>query len=486
MRAFALPVTLLGLALAALAASGCSPPSLTRDGQLVFSERGRGAAVLTADGLEIIDPGTVVTPRVRKSAYDPWTPPLGFLLPPDGVLRRTSKPTILQGRGLAVVVRASDRLAPTWGGELLVRVDVIVPSEAFPEAKLTVRRPCLLAVILDDDGMGSLPLVDAALSRLGERDRVTLIEASRAGRLIVPPVPGTHRTLLSGATERVLASRASRPRERRALADALLLAERTLALRRPLDARVLLVTDGLGVAADVGRVARQVRALRRMGARVVVAASSDRVERSLLGALGDAVADDAIVGLEDAERALGVLRALPPPGAPVLTDVELAFSSAPAPARIVEASGGRAALTLEEDYLALGTLRAGEARTEVVRLALPVWTPGEPYRLTIEARYRDRATGSRLLARGRVRLMYDEDLAKLAQERHGDVIADASALAMVRRLERAMVRDDQLGSLEALVHRQASSLSVLAERTGDSALGRQAEALATLADALGR
>ncbi len=205
--------------------SGCAAPALTQEGQLVFSgEEQRGATVLTANGVEFIDRSTVPAPRIRKSAFEPWQPPTGFLLPADGILRKTSRPVALEGSGLLVVMRPSDHLLPTWGGELLMRLDVIVPPAAFAAAKSTVRDPIALVIVLDDDGLGSLRLVEAALDNLGQRDRVALVDSALDGRTAVPLVPGTHRTLVEGAAERVLEQRAHGSRKRRDLGKALELA----------------------------------------------------------------------------------------------------------------------------------------------------------------------------------------------------------------------------------------------------------------------
>jgi hypothetical protein len=66
------------------------------------------------------------------------------------------------------------------------------------------------------------------------------------------------------------------------------------------------------------------------------------------------------------------------------------------------------------------------------------------------------------------------------------VIAYASALAMVRRLNRAFAGSmvDEIGGLRTMVAWQAESLGVLARSTRDPALATQAEILSTLLAAL--
>src|SRR5207245_2159793 len=82
-----------------------------------------------------------------------------------------------------------------------------------------------------------------------------------------------------------------------------------------------------------------------------------------------------------------VANAVPPPGDVVLENVTLSIDSAPAPARIVESSGGEFAADVDVDRLHLGDLYAGEARTEVVRVILPPFVPGEPMLINVTAKY---------------------------------------------------------------------------------------------------
>ena len=458
---------------------GCAPPALTQDGQMVFTEREqRGATVLTANGVEFVDKNHVPAPVIRKSAFEPWRPPTGFLLPADGVLRKMSKAHTIDSRGMAVAVRSSDVLVPSWGGEVLVRLDAIVPAHAHPQGASTVRKPIRLVVVLDDAGDGSLPLVETALDALGARDRAAIVNSGNGGRTAVPLVPGTHRSLLEGAAERTLASRTRQPRD---LSRALALAAHWLGTGKDgLERRLLVLTDGFGAAADSGKVTRQVRILEAKGVRVTAVAATDRVERDVLEPFGD----DIVAGLDDA-RAAAVEESFAPPGETVMSDVVLSFSSAPAPARLIESSSGEIVMTLEEDRLDLGDLYVGEARTEVVRIAVPAWTPGERWDLSVTLTHSD-ATGRRWRARRKIPMLYSDRIEQIAEQRAGDVIAYASALAMVRRLERAFLGSaiDQLGGLRGVVRWQAESMAVLAKERRDRSLASQAEVLETLLGAV--
>jgi hypothetical protein len=356
---------------------------------------------------------------------------------------------------------------------VLLRLDAIVPTQAFPDA--AIRDPQRLAIVIDGHTPNTAALITVALDNLGGRDRVTLIDSGRA-RTVVPVVPGTHRTLLSGAVERVVTARG---RALRNLPAALALARGAMGSAG--SRSVLVVSDGIGVAEAPGRVEREARALEAAGVRIVAVGAPDRLDPAALGALRGEV--HAGGSFQDREDAVAV--AIPPPGDEVLHDVTLTISSVPAPARLVEVSGGTTAVSLDVDRLHLGDLYAGEARTEVARVALPVWVAGEPLELTVTTAYRDGA-GNAHRATTSIRCRYSNDVEAIAGSRHGDVIAYASALAMVRRLNRAFAgsRIDRLGGLRPVVAMQASSLHALARAQHDPALGAQAEVLTTLLAAI--
>ncbi|MFO0762974.1 MAG: hypothetical protein U0359_41445, partial [Byssovorax sp.] len=162
------------------------------------------------------------------------------------------------------------------------------------------------------------------------------------------------------------------------------------------------------------------------------------------------------------------------------------LSSVPAPARVIEASGGQSSLGLDADRLILGEMYAGEARTEMLRLALPPWVPGEPMEITVSARYLDVASGQPQEARALLVCHYSADVEEIAEARHGDVIAYASALAMVRRLHRAFLGSevDRLGGLRPMVQMQARSLFAMDAASHDPALRAQAEILTALLGAV--
>jgi hypothetical protein len=167
-----------------------------------FLEQGHGASVLTANGVEYRENQDMPTPVLRRSADEPWRAPIGFILPKDGRFTKASQPTVLATTGLAIVLRPSDTRVPSWGGEVLVRVDVIAPA-----AEGTARWGENVAIVVDGDGPDASELADAALGQLAGRDRVTILDAQGA-RVIVPMMPASHRSMVVAALKNHMRTRA--------------------------------------------------------------------------------------------------------------------------------------------------------------------------------------------------------------------------------------------------------------------------------------
>src|SRR5689334_10717689 len=176
-------------AMAALMCGACEGPFLAKDGTLVFPQNGaRGAAVITANGVEFRDRTDVPERVVSRDPGEPWRAPVGFILPSSGRFTETSKPTVAGTPGLAIVMRPSDTRVPSWGGEVLVRVDVLAPA-----AENTARWGENVAIVVDGEGDDTVDFVDEALGQLAGRDRVTVIDAQGA-RVVVPLMPASNRS----------------------------------------------------------------------------------------------------------------------------------------------------------------------------------------------------------------------------------------------------------------------------------------------------
>jgi hypothetical protein len=428
----------------------CDRPYVGRDGTISFNQKGsgRGASVLTANGVEYRDNQDVVTPVPRRSADEPWRAPLGFILPKDGRFTKSSKPTVLATPGLAIVLRPSDTRVPSWGGEVLVRVDVIAPA-----AEGTARWGENVAIVLDGDGPDAPELADAAMAQLAGRDRVTILDALGA-RVIVPMMPASHRSMALAALENHMRTRARGSRDMAAT-----LKKAGVAISSPeVTQRVLVLTESPMAPEDVTEVSR----LTQRGVQ--------------LGAI-------RTKGNEDLDERLEALRTqIPQAGFTKFRDVRLTFEGTPAPSHVIEASGGEARWRLDAGELVIGNVRAGEARTEVLRVTVPPWVPGEDFKFTVSAHVDDLDYGGPRDFVAEVPCTYDDDIERIAKSRHGDVIAYASAMATLRRLDAAFIGDDigKSGGLRRIAELHATSMKLLARDTKDFAIQEQADILVAL------
>jgi hypothetical protein len=430
--------------------AGCDRPFVARDGTVSFNEKGggHGASVLTANGVEYRDNRDMPTPILRRTADEPWRAPIGFILPKDGRFTQSSQPTVLATPGLAIVLRPSDTRVPSWGGEVLVRVDVIAPA-----AEGTARWGENVAIVLDGDGPDAPALADAALAQLAGRDRVTILDA-RSARVVVPMMPASHRSMAVAALKNHM--RTGR-RGSRDMAGTLKKAGALIASPE-VTQRVLVLTEVAMAPEDATEVAR----LTQRGVQ--------------LGAIRTKGDDDLD------ERLEAVRTQIPQAGFTKFRDVRLTFEGTPAPSHVIEASGGEARWALDAGELVIGNVRAGEARTEVLRVTVPAWVPGEAFKFTVSAHVDDLDYGGPRDFAAEVPCIYDDDIERIAKSRHGDVIAYASAMATLRRLDAAFVGDDvsRSGGLRRIAELHANSMKLLARDTKDFAIREQADLLVAL------
>lgn len=417
--------------LLAVATAGCGVQYDAKTA--TFYQGKRGGLVMTPSGAVFHDADDVPQRVVFHDPDEPWRPPIGFILPKSGKFTKTSTPITIATNGLVVVLRSSDTLMPSWGGEILLRVDVHAPATPG-----TTRDGERIAIVVDDTSEAVAELLNVALSRLGARDQLAIVDA-RGARVLVPPVPATHRSLaLAAATQRLPPNGPSRD-----LPAALAAAKKTLG------------TQGVRRILVLSRVAK--------------VSSTDGV----LTAVVDPTREDA------AET----IRAFVPPVGPVtFRDLTLAFDGVPAPSRVLESSGGEAIWTLEGSDLRLGDVRAGDARSEILRVTVPPWIPHKPFTLHMTGAATDASTGKLRWIGADVHGLYDDDLERIAESRHGDVIAYASALATLHRLHAAFVGDgvDRVGGLLPLAKMQAQSLALLARDFPDRGFAEDAAILQSI------
>ena len=463
-------------ALAACSASACARPYLANDGTLIFQEPGaHGASVLTANGLEFHDRTDVPERIVVRDPSEPWRAPIGFILPANGRFTETSQPTIVATTGLAIAMRPSDTRVPSWGGEVLVRVDVLAPAAAG-----SARWGEDIVVVLDGRGEDTNALAGIALSQLGGRDRVSVVDAIGA-EVVLPMMPATNRSLGTAAVEQHLA----RPsRGKRDLAKALGVARTLLAARTRAKTtqRVLVLTDVTRYEAPTPALTAELRKLQASRAVISAIATTAYGDARAVSAL--ASGPDSTYSVEASLDVRGnvVRDALPAPGVVAFRDVVLSFEGTPAPSHVLEASGGDVRWQLDSGELALGDVRAGDERTEVVRVTVPAWAAGQPFSFKVTARFDDVARSESREISANVPCTYDDDIERIANSRNGDVIAYSSALATLKRLDSAFVGAGvaHAGGLYKVALLHARSMTLLARDTKDRAIIEQAELLNAL------
>jgi hypothetical protein len=434
-------------AIGLLVLAGCARPHLAKDGTFYFQE-GHGAAVVTANGVEYHDRNDLPSRVVQRDPNEPWRAPIGFILPRDGRFTETSKPHVLATQGLAIVLRPSDTRVPSWGGEVLVRVDVIAPA-----ADGTARWGENVAIVIDGEGPDTLALVDVALGQLAGRDRVTVVDVHGA-RVVVPAMPASHRSMMNAAVRSHQRSRGGVAA--RDVAHAFETAAKVIAGSNINQRLLYLRAEPLG-ADEVAAVAR-------------------------LTQRGIQVATVATVGEDRLEREEAVRVAIPQAGMTMFRSLHLTFEGTPAPSHVIEASGGEARWRLDAGEVVLGNVRAGEARTEMLRVSVPAWVSNEEFRFTVRASVDDLTWGGPRDLVADIACIYDDDIERIAKSRHGDVIAYASAMATLRRLDAAFIGDDvgRSGGLRKMAELHAKSMQLLARDTKDFATQEQADLLVAL------
>jgi hypothetical protein len=449
---------------------------LAKDGTVVFGQQGaHGASVVTANGVEFHD--RIDTPKriVVRDPDEPWRAPVGFILPSDGRFTATSRPTILATTGFAITLRPSDTRVPMWGGEVLIRVDILAPAAAD-----AARWGEDVAVVIEGRGPDSAVLAETTLAQLGGRDRVIIVDALGA-KVVVPRMPASTRSIAMAAIDRRL-EHAPRAAAKNNLAEAIKVAHGALAKATTLR-RLVLITDRKTSEPIDGALAKELAALHDDHVAFFAVSSVADGSHSAL----DAFSQDA-GGTWNADGDLGARKyalrdAVPAAGKPAWTDVVLSFTGTPAPSHVLEASGGDARWALDAGELALGDVRAGDERTEVIRVSVPAWIAGEKFSFGVTARFGDVSRNNEARTMSAViPCVYDDDIERIAKSRNGDVIAYASALATLKRLDAAFVGEgvDKVDGLAQIAKIHAKSMELFARDMKDPASKEQADFLNAL------
>jgi len=286
-------------------------------------------------------------------------------------------------------------------------------------------------------------------------------------RVMVPPIPATNRSLAEATLEKQLATL---PRGDANLAAALAIARISLGnsgLRR-----VVILTDG-----SPNNASAQIGALARDGIVVSAIASRAGVDPALAESL---VTEGGIAHVHPSleSRRAAVRYVVPEAGLVAFTNVILEVRGSPSPSHVIETSGGGVRWHLDEGELVLGDVRSGETRTEVVRITIPPFASGTRFTFEITARATNPAGEERRFG-AEIGCVYDDDIERIAQSRNGDVIAYASALATVKRLDGAFAGPDveRAGGIWQIARLHAQSMTLLARDTGDWSIQKQADLL---------
>ncbi len=441
MRSLKAALAVLALPSLSLGMASCGAGFDNKTGVVTFGGDGHGATVITPEGVEFRDNVDIPKPVVVRDVDEPWHAPIGFILPKSGELKATSSPLTMASEGIVAVVRSSDTRAPSWGGEVLLRVDL-------HGAAAKVQRPAEHVVVVVDTMEEELatPMLTEAFERLGADDHIAVIDA-RGPRVVVPPVPATHRSLAFAATAQRL--------------------HVDPAVARDLDGALALARKTVG----------------EVGARRILCFS--KTAKTTLGSAIGGVTYRAVSPTDENAKTL-IDDFVPAAGVVAFRDVVVSVLGTPAPTRILEASSGDAVWLMGGSELHLGDLHAGEARAEILRVTVPPWGTGAPMNLHIDITARDAKTGVMRTLPGDLKLVYDDDIERIAESRAGDVIAYASALATMHRLHEAFVGiANDPTAIRKLAEIQSKSLSALAHDFPDRGFAEDAAVLRDLLAAHG-
>ena len=322
-----------------------------------------------------------------------------------------SRPTTLGTQGLSIQLRPSDTRVPSWGGEVFIRADVIAPAAAG-EARDAER----IVLFVDGAGDDAVALSETVLGQLAGRDHVAVVDAIGA-RLIVPSMPASHRSLILAAmAKRLDDDKASAPTiampagPGNRLDFAAGLARAKAVLGPSGTRRLVVLSDGKDPALLTPEAKRLLAATAKEGVAITIGATAADVDAMVLEDLADASRANLAASVPLEARQKAIQAAVPPAGNVVFHDVLLHFEGTPAPSHVLEATGGDVRWRLESGELALGDVYAGETRTEVMRVTVPAWVPGESFKFTVAARFGDVSHGdAKREIKAEVPCVYDDD-----------------------------------------------------------------------------
>ncbi|HWM84358.1 MAG TPA: VWA domain-containing protein, partial [Kofleriaceae bacterium] len=385
-----------------------------------------------------------------------------------------SRATARLGHGRAGGALSAGKILRGGGGQTFAAFDLAIDPVATGE-----RQPLNLALVIDRSGSmrdeGKLDSAKQAalalIARLGERDRIALIQYDDLAQVVVPSVKAD----AEGKAELTRAVGAMQPGGSTNLHGGMTLArdevQRTIAAGQV--SRVILLSDGLAnagesnpaVITEAARMAAD-RGVRITSVGVGLDYNEDLMEAIAESGRGnyyyvrDATGLDQVLGGE-----------LSSAQATVATQVELHLRPACAGVEIGEVFGYQARREAGGVVVPLADLFGGDSRRMVVGLRIPDRVKGARGALHAELRYRDAASGETRTARLALALEVTDDHQAVEGSVDADVMAQvlaAQSAETMREAARAYEKGDATGAA-AMLRSKGAEMKQQAGRYGIAA-----------------
>ena len=363
-----------------------------------------------------------------------------------------SRATARLGHGRAGGALSAGKILRGGGGQTFAAFDLAIDPVATGE-----RQPLNLALVIDRSGSmrdeGKLDSAKQAalalIARLGERDRIALIQYDDLAQVVVPSVKAD----AEGKAELTRAVGAMQPGGSTNLHGGMTLArdevQRTIAAGQV--SRVILLSDGLAnagesnpaVITEAARMAAD-RGVRITSVGVGLDYNEDLMEAIAESGRGnyyyvrDATGLDQVLGGE-----------LSSAQATVATQVELHLRPACAGVEIGEVFGYQARREAGGVVVPLADLFGGDSRRMIVALRVPDRAAGRQGAVHAELRYRDVATGETRTTRLALALDVTDDQHAAQESIDREVMAQvlkAQSAQSVRQAARAYEQGDAAGA----------------------------------------
>lgn len=371
-----------------------------------------------------------------------------------------SRVTAGLGRGRAAGALSAGKILRGTGGQVYATFDL-----AADPAPASQRQPLNLALVIDRSGSmegdkiqqaqaAALALID----RLGERDRIALIQYDDAAQIVVPSVKADR----EGKQRLATAVRLLQPGGATNLHGGMTLGRdevlRTMASGQV--SRVILLSDGLANAGESSSdvIADTARQAADKGVRIASVGVGLDYNEDLMEAIAESGRGNYyyVRDAAELERVLG--GELSSAQATVAAQLELRLRPACIGVEIAEVYGYETRRDGDAVVVPMADLFGGDSRRMVVAMRLPDRVAGRQGAVTAELRYRDVATGESRTVKLALALDVTDDLHAAEASIDRDVMAHvlkAQSAQSVRQAARAYEQGDAAGAAEILRSSQA-------------------------------